>query len=91
MTGIRAEWTADADDLVGYCYPDFVDVVIHCYRFCFGLTEGDRRLAKLENRPAANRRSSFLAVMLDGVDDPLKPGGRQWHRFLAISPLETMV
>jgi regulator of RNase E activity RraA len=29
--------------------------------------------------------------MLDGVDDPLKPGGRQWHRFLAISPLETMV
>jgi hypothetical protein len=29
--------------------------------------------------------------MLDGVDDPLKPGGRQWQRFLAISPLETMV
>jgi hypothetical protein len=31
------------------------------------------------------------AAIFDGVDDPLKPGGRQWHRFLAISPLETMV
>jgi len=59
MTGIRAEWTADADDSVGYCYPDFVDVVIHCYRFCFGLTEGDRRLPSWRTGPrrTEDRRS----------------------------------
>ena len=33
--------------------PDFVDVVIHCYRFGFGLAEGDPALAGLENRLAA--------------------------------------
>jgi hypothetical protein len=75
-TGICAEWTADADDSVGYCCPDFVDLVIHCYRFCFGLAAGDPALAKLENRLAAKPKIVVPAVTLDGVDDPLKPGGR---------------
>ena len=32
--------------------PDFVDVVIHCYRFCFGTAAGDPALASLEARLA---------------------------------------
>ncbi|HME83147.1 MAG TPA: hypothetical protein VKG91_01000, partial [Roseiarcus sp.] len=40
--------------------PDFVDVVIHCYRFCFGLAEGDPALAERRTGSRRNRRSSFL-------------------------------
>jgi pimeloyl-ACP methyl ester carboxylesterase len=59
--------------------PDFVDVVIHCYRFCFGLAEGDPALAELENRLAAKPKIVVPAVTLDGVEDPLKPGGTADH------------
>jgi len=59
--------------------PDFVDVVIHCYRFCFGLAAGDPALAELENRLAAKPKIVVPAVTLDGVDDPLKPGGTADH------------
>jgi hypothetical protein len=52
-------------------------VVIHGYRFCSGLAAGDPALAKLENRLAAKPKIVVPAGTLDGVDNPLKSGGRQ--------------
>jgi pimeloyl-ACP methyl ester carboxylesterase len=59
--------------------PDFVDVVIHCYRFCFGLASGDPALASLEARLALKPKISVPAITLDGLQDPLKPGGTANH------------
>jgi pimeloyl-ACP methyl ester carboxylesterase len=55
--------------------PDFVDVVIHSYRFDFGLASGDPTLAPDEERLAARPKIMVPAVTLDGISDPLKPGG----------------
>lgn len=55
--------------------PDFVDVVIHSYRFHFGLEEGDPSLDSLERMLATKPAIKVPAVTLDGLDDPLKPGG----------------
>jgi pimeloyl-ACP methyl ester carboxylesterase len=59
--------------------PDFVDVVIHCYRFCFGSAAGDPALALLEARLAEKPRITVPAITLDGLQDPLKPGGTANH------------
>lgn len=59
--------------------PDFVDVVIHCYRFCFGTAAGDPALAALEDRLAAKPKIGVPAITLDGTQDPLKPGGTADH------------
>lgn len=59
--------------------PDFVDVVIHCYRFCFGSATGDPALASFEARLAQKPKISVPAVTLDGLRDPLKPGGTANH------------
>ena len=59
--------------------PDFVDVVIHCYRFCFGTATGDPTLASLEARLAAKPKLNVPAITLDGLRDPLKPGGTASH------------
>jgi len=55
--------------------PDFVDVVIHHYRHCFGRAAGDPALDDLERRLAARPRIIVPAVTLDGATDPLRPGG----------------
>jgi pimeloyl-ACP methyl ester carboxylesterase len=55
--------------------PDFVDVVIHAYRHAFGLAAGDPAYQVLEMRLAARPSIAVPAVTLDGVHDPLKPGG----------------
>ncbi|MET3712274.1 pimeloyl-ACP methyl ester carboxylesterase [Sphingomonas trueperi] len=55
--------------------PDFVDVVIHSYRFNFGLAAGDPIYEGLEARLREKPRITVPAVTLDGKDDPLKPGG----------------
>jgi len=55
--------------------PDFVDVVIHSYRFHFGLTVGDTAYDGLEARLRERPKIKVPAVTLDGKDDPLKPGG----------------
>jgi pimeloyl-ACP methyl ester carboxylesterase len=60
--------------------PDFVDVVIHCYRFCYGSAAGDPALAPFEARLAEKPRIGAPAVTLDGLQDPLKPGGTASHR-----------
>ena len=59
--------------------PDFVDVVIHCYRFCFGTAAGDPALASLEDRLAEKPRIGVPTITLDGARDPLKPGGTASH------------
>jgi pimeloyl-ACP methyl ester carboxylesterase len=59
--------------------PDFVEVVIHCYRFCFGTAAGDPALAAFERRLAEQPKISVPAITLDGLRDPLKPGGTANH------------
>jgi pimeloyl-ACP methyl ester carboxylesterase len=54
---------------------DFVEVVIHAYRHAFGLAPGDPAYAALEDRLADRPKITVPAVTLDGVRDPLKPGG----------------
>jgi len=59
--------------------PDFVEVVINCYRHCFGLISGLPEYEELEKRLAAKPEITVPAVTLDGSDDPLKPGGTKDH------------
>ncbi|MEA1651764.1 alpha/beta hydrolase [Nitrospirillum sp. BR 11164] len=59
--------------------PDFVDVVIHSYRFGFGLAEGDPAFAGLEGRLRDKPPINVPAITLDGTQDPLKPGGTAGH------------
>ena len=59
--------------------PDFVDVVIHCYRFCFGTAAGDPAFASLEDRLAQKPKIGVPTITLDGAQDPLKPGGTANH------------
>jgi pimeloyl-ACP methyl ester carboxylesterase len=59
--------------------PDFVDVAIHCYRFCFGLAAGDPVLASFEARLAEKPKIHVPTITLDGLRDPLKPGGAASH------------
>jgi pimeloyl-ACP methyl ester carboxylesterase len=59
--------------------PDFVDVVIHSYRFDFGNAAGDPALANLEARLAEKPPIIAPAITIDGKQDPLKPGGTADH------------
>ena len=59
--------------------PDFVEVVIHSYRFSFGLAEGDPAFSRLEEKLRDRPKILVPAVTLDGADDPLKPGGTADH------------
>lgn len=59
--------------------PDFVDVVIHCYRWTFGLAGGESSLQRLEDRLALRPPITIPTVTLDGLRDPLKPGGTAGH------------
>lgn len=73
------DWTFDdatfARTAAAFDNPDFVDVVIHSYRFHFGSAPGDPALAALEERLAARPRITVPAITLDGASDTLKPGG----------------
>ena len=55
--------------------PDFVDIVIHAYRFAFGLEDGDPALAALEQQLERKPPIIVPAITIDGSQDPLKPGG----------------
>ncbi|KAJ6486877.1 Alpha/Beta hydrolase protein [Mycena sanguinolenta] len=59
--------------------PDWVDVVLHCYRHVFGNADGDPALEHLEERLAAKPKITVPTVTLDGTLDPLKPGGSVAH------------
>jgi len=60
---------------VSFDNPDFVDVVIHTYRWVVGLEAGDSALKPLEDRLAQKPAITVSAVTIDGATDPLKPGG----------------
>lgn len=71
--------------------PDFVEVVLHCYRFHFGLAEGDPKLEALEAVLATKPKITVPSVTLDGTDDPLKPGGTADHASMFIGKHEHRV
>lgn len=68
--------------------PDFVDVVIHAYRFSFGLTAGDPAYEGLEARLREKPAITVPAVTLDGEADPLKPGGTADQAGMFVGPHE---
>ncbi|KAI0438482.1 Alpha/Beta hydrolase protein [Xylaria telfairii] len=59
--------------------PDFVDVVVHAYRFVHGNEPGDPALESLEAKLAARPKIAVPCITLDGTLDPLKPGGSAAH------------
>jgi len=59
--------------------PDFVDVVIGCYRHCLGFISGSPEYEDLEKKLATKPAITVPSVTLDGLDDPLKPGGTKAH------------
>lgn len=71
--------------------PDFVEVVIHCYRFCFGTEEGDPAFEDLEKTLASRPTIKVPAITLDGTVDPLKPGGSASHDAMFIARHERRV
>lgn len=58
---------------------DFVDVVVHAYRFVLGNEEGDPVYKESEEQLAQRPKIRVPAVTLDGTQDPLKPGGTKLH------------
>ena len=85
LRGLLRQVVAGVDDAafersaVSFDNPDFVDVVIHCYRWCFGLEAGDPALQPLEDRLAQKPAITVPTVTLDGATDPLKPGRTADH------------
>lgn len=77
------EWIFDeqafARSAASFDNPDFVDVVIHAYRFMLGVEEGDPGLKDLEDKLAARPPITVPTVTVDGTSDPLKPGGTADH------------
>ena len=68
-----------ARSAVAFENSDFVDVVIHCYRWTFGLEAGDPALQPLEDRLAQRPTIRVPTMTFDGATDPLKPGGTPDH------------
>ena len=60
-----------------FANPDFVDVVLHSYRYRIGTAPGDPHLDALEQRLAAEPRITVPTIVLqgadDGVDRPARP------------------
>src|SRR6516162_10038196 len=59
-----------ARSAVAFQNPDFVDVVIHCYRWVFGLEPGDPALQALEDHLAQKPTVKVPMVTIDGSTDP---------------------
>ena len=77
--GWRFDDATFARSAASFDNPDFVDVVIHCYRWLSGLEAGDPALQPLEDRLAQRPVITVPAVTIDGEADPLKPGGTAGH------------
>jgi pimeloyl-ACP methyl ester carboxylesterase len=71
--------------------PDFVEVVIHCYRTVFGLDAGDPELQPLEDHLAQKPTIKVPTVTIDGTTDPLKPGGTAEHARMFVGQHEHRV
>lgn len=89
------QWNFDETTLsttsASFHNPDFVDVVLHSYRFHFGLADSDPRLLPLEAALASRPAITVPTVTLDGTDDPLKPGGTADHAKMFIGRHEHRV
>ena len=57
--------------------PDFVDVVVSVYRHSMGNWSGERRYAEHEKTLTSRPAIKVPAVTVDGLLDPLKPGGTE--------------
>lgn len=77
-----------ARSAIAFDNPDFVDVVIHCYRWVFGLAAGDPAMQALEDRLAEKPVVTVPTVTIDGTADPLKPGGTADHARMFVGPHE---
>jgi pimeloyl-ACP methyl ester carboxylesterase len=55
--------------------PDYVDIVIHNYRWRLGLAEGDPQYDDLETRLAARPTIGVPTITLDAEKDPFTPAG----------------
>ena len=71
--------------------PDFVDIVIHTYRWTFGLSAGNAELQPFEHRLAQRPVIAVPTVTIDGMNDPLKPGGTAHHESLFVGRHEHRV
>lgn len=71
--------------------PDFVAVVIHCYRWLFDLEAGDPALQPFEDRLAQRPAIRVPTVTIDGSADPLKPGGTASHARMFVAQHEHRV
>lgn len=71
--------------------PDFVDVVIHTYRWMHGLKAGDPALQPLEDILAQKPKVRVPSITIDGKADPLKPGGTSGHAKMFIGLHEHIV
>jgi pimeloyl-ACP methyl ester carboxylesterase len=93
------EWSPDwgfdeetfAQSAVAFDNPDFVEVVIHCYRHVFGLEAGDPSLQPFEDQLIQKPTIAVPTVTLDGATDPLKPGGTAAHARMFVGRYEHRV
>lgn len=71
--------TEYARTAIAFENPDFVEVVIHCYRFMQGHDVGAPAFQHLEAILAQRPKIKVPTVTIDGTADPLKPGGTADH------------
>ncbi len=58
-----------------FANPDYVDIVVHNYRWRLGLADGDPRYDDLENRLAARPTIAVPTITVDAEVDPFTPAG----------------
>jgi pimeloyl-ACP methyl ester carboxylesterase len=78
--------TIYARSAIAFHNPDFIEVVIHSYRFMLGNAEGDPALQELEERLVRRPSITVPTITIDGMTDPLKPGGTIHHAPLFSGP-----
>lgn len=71
--------------------PDFVEIVIHCYRFMHGLELGESAYEYIETLLAQKPKIKVPTITIDGKADPLKPGGTADHAGFFIGLHEHLV
>ncbi|KAJ2971651.1 hypothetical protein NUW58_g9356 [Xylaria curta] len=71
--------------------PDFVDIVIHAYRFVHGKEAGDPTLDELEKILESKPKIAVPCITLDGSQDPLKPDGSASHAEMFVGRHERRV
>lgn len=71
--------------------PDFVEIVINCYRFMHGHYAGDTVFQDLDNLLAQKPKIKVPTITIDGTSDPLKPGGTADHANMFIGRHEHLI